>query len=67
MAKSISKVQAKRSTVTIKDREALNDRLVKEIEPIPNKFKIDLLKRIGVGRDYFTCYLCGEVKPRDDF
>ena len=47
----MSKVQSKRTTVTIKDREALNDRLVKEIEAIPNKFKIDLMRRIGLGTE----------------
>lgn len=60
-------VQPRKSAMTIKEREALNDKLVKEITPIPDKFKLDLLKRIGLGTDYFTCYMCGEVKARSDF
>ena len=53
--------------MTIKEREAMNDRLVKEIDSIPNKFKLDLMRRIGLGIEYFTCYMCGEVKQRSDF
>ena len=26
-----------------------------------------ILKEIGVGSEYFTCYMCGDVKKRDDF
>lgn len=67
MAKAMSKVQSKRTSMTIKEREAMNDRLVKEIESIPNKFKLDLFRRTGLGNEYFTCYMCGEVKQRTDF
>lgn len=60
-------VQRGKSAITIKEREAINDRLVKEILAIPEKFKLDLMRRIGLGTNYFTCYMCGEVKARTDF
>jgi len=47
----MSKVQSRKASVTIKEREALNDRLVKEIADIPNKFKLDLMRRIGLGTE----------------
>lgn len=61
------KVQSRKSVLTIKEREELNNKLAKEISNIPDKFKLDLFKRVGLGTDYFTCYMCGEVKTRGDF
>lgn len=29
--------------------------------------RLDVIEQLGVGSDYFTCYICGEVKLRDDF
>lgn len=41
--------------------------LVAEIETIPEQYKLELLEKIGVGRDYLTCYMCGQVKPYRHF
>jgi hypothetical protein len=29
--------------------------------------RYDVLVQLGVGTEYFTCYLCGGVKKKEDF
>lgn len=39
--------------------------LTKNIEG--RKKRIDVFQQLGMGTEFFTCYLCGEVKMREDF
>lgn len=29
--------------------------------------RLDVLEQLGVGTEFFTCYLCGEIKQKEDF
>lgn len=31
------------------------------------KRRSEVLKLLGCGTEYFTCYLCGEIKPKSEF
>lgn len=41
--------------------------LVNTFRSLSDDDVIDVLTQIGVGKKYFTCHMCGQVKVKDDF
>ena len=41
--------------------------LVSELNSIAERELLDILTQVGVGEQYFTCYLCGNIKTKNDF
>lgn len=54
-------------TTVEEDRRTINQIMEFFNRKATDKEKKMVLAGLGVGKDYFTCYLCGGVKARDEF
>lgn len=64
------KINGKPRTSTAPSEDTLSRKIntVKgAIDKLDNPSKIRVFKEIGIGKEYFTCYRCGEVKRKVDF
>ena len=43
------------------------DKTVSEFNGLEDKYKLQLLRALGVGKDFFTCNKCGDVYARGTF
>ena len=69
MARVVSSA-AKAAADNNKKIKYVNDFVQKTTEEVSgweNKYKLQLLKSLGVGKDFFTCNKCGEPFFKDDF
>lgn len=71
LAQAIKKKQSNRQKasvkLTVKEIDKRIEEIVEEMSSFQNRDKIKLFKALGVGEEYFTCYLCGNPQPKINF
>lgn len=72
MATRMSKTTGRRSPAPVRKPPGsvsivrINE-IVNDIKDLNDVDTIDVMERAGVGKEYFTCYMCGRLKKAEDF
>lgn len=67
MPRRVMKSKSDGSSLSYTPTDLEKDQTAYQISRCSEKDALDILTRAGVGTKYYTCYMCGKIKPRTEF